>query len=113
MNGKELIQEALDLSEKVLSEIKDSGALDGDSLMDELIKACESLENVKNRPTLRTRNGTNMAFPVKEAAQNLTEAWEDFGDGEGLNELTAMMAEFVDSAGVLVGSMRGRTVIMT
>lgn len=113
MNGKDLVAGALEIADKILSEAKDSDVLDDDRLIEELAKACQGLENIKNRATLRTKNGTNQAFPIKEAAENLEEAWEDARNGNGTRELAAMAAQFSDTADALAMGLRNRTVIMT
>ena len=113
MNGKDMVFEALETAARLLSEIRDSGLKERDQLARELAKACEGLENIKTKASLRTKNGTNLAFPIKEAAENLDEAWEDAQNGDGVNELVAMVELFADSSEALVLSLRNRTVIMT
>ena len=113
MNGQDLVNEALGLAQEVLSGIKESDSLSGDPLVQELEKACRDLESIKGRATLRTKNGTNMAFPVKDVSENLSEAWEDSRDGSELIELKSMITEFVDASSSLKESLKGRTVIMT
>jgi hypothetical protein len=113
VNGQELVSAALDIATNVLKGIQTSGALDGDSLTTELDQACKDLDGIKGRPTLRTKNGTNQAFPVREAADHLEEAWDDAEGGGDTNELRAMLTEFVDAATTLKESLKGRTVIMT
>ena len=113
MNGKDIVAEALATAERILNEVKESNLDDKDRFAQELAKACEGLENIKNKATLRTKNGTNLAFPIKDAAENLDEAWEDGQDGSGLNELSSMIELFADAAEALVMGLRNRTVIMT
>jgi hypothetical protein len=113
VNGQDLVNEALGLLKTTLSGMETSAALNGDPLVKALAEACRDLEAIKGKPTLRTKNGTNMAFPVAEAARRLQEAWEDALNGGPDSELRQAVAELVDAGGVLKESFKGRTVIMT
>jgi hypothetical protein len=113
MNGKEYIMGAIELAQRLVTEIKKSGVLDGDPLLEGTSKACGVLENVKKKPTLRTKAGTNMAFPVYDAAQKLEEAWEETREREDTDELKEQMEAFVSSVQTLGVTLKERTVIMT
>lgn len=113
MNGKEYIIGAIELTEKLVSEIKNSGLLNGDPLLEETTNACGILGNVKKKATLRTKAGTNMAFPVYDAAQKLEEAWEEAQESEDTDELKEQMEEFVSCVQTLGATLKERTVIMT
>ncbi len=113
MNGKDYVTGAIELVERLVPDIKSSGMLDGDPLVGGTLKACADLAQVKNKATLRTKNGTNMAFPVYDAAQNLDEAWEEAREENDPDELKEQMEEFVRSAEALGASLKERTVIMT
>ncbi|MBU2546991.1 MAG: hypothetical protein KKB20_01150 [Proteobacteria bacterium] len=113
MNGKDLVAQALEIGKKILAEVKNSNQDDAAAWSAELTKAVDGLEIVKDKATLRTKNGTNLAFPIKDAAENVAEAWEDAREGVGINEMTAMTQQFADSSEALVVGLRNRTVIMT
>jgi hypothetical protein len=113
MTGKEYVQEAIDKAGRVLSDLRSSGKLDGNSLLGGLSKACSDLEQFKNRATLKTRAGVNLALPVFEAAQNLEEVWEEVKAGGGLEELKTGLEEVTLAAEVLSGALKERTVVMT
>lgn len=113
MNGKEYVLEAIEVIERLVSEIKDSKLLDGDPLLEGTGKACESLSRVKNKATLRTKASANLAFPVHDAAQKLDEAWEEAKESDDLDELKELMEEFVGSVEALGAALKERTVIMT
>src|SRR4030042_169827 len=112
MSGKEYVESSIEIAQKVLSEAKASNTLSGDPLLEEISKACETLENLKKKPTLRTKDGTNLAFPVMEAAGNLEEAWED-AQGGNSSDLKWRMEEFASAVNALNGALKERTVIMT
>ena len=113
MNGKEYVLRAVELVERVVSEIKASGILNGDPLLETTAQANGNLANLKNKATLRTRDGANIAYPVMDAAQNLEEAWEDARSGEDLDDLTWRMEEFINSTEALTAFLEDRTVILT
>ncbi len=113
MNGKEYVTQAMDLVEAVIAGIKQNNALNGDALIDGAIKALSDLGGMKNKPTLRTKEGTNVAFPVFEAAQNLEEAWEDAQAGNDVEDLKWRLEGFIDAVIALSGVLKDRTVIMT
>ena len=113
MNGKDYVIEAIKMAERLVSEIKKSKLLDGDPLLGETTNACGVLGNVKKKVTLRTKAGTNMAFPVYDAAQKLEEAWEEAQESEDTDELKEQMEEFVSCVHTLGATLKERTVIMT
>jgi Zn-dependent M32 family carboxypeptidase len=113
MNGKEYLLEAIELMERLVSEIEESKLLDGDPLLEGTGKACEILGRVKNKATLRTKAGANLAFPVNDAAQKLDEAWEEAKESDDLDELKERMEEFVGVVEALGAALKERTVIMT
>jgi hypothetical protein len=113
MNGKEYIVRAIELMEKLVSEMKKSGLMNGDPLLEQTIRACDVLGNVKKKATLRTKAGTNMAFPVYDAAQKMEEVWEEVQESEDTDELKEQMEEFVNSVQTLGATLKERTVIMT
>jgi len=113
MNGKDYVIEAMDLVRGLLSEIKDSKKLDGDTVVEDVAKACSDLEHIKNKATLRTKTGANRAFTVHEAALNLEEAWEDAQGRNGNAELKERMEDFIVASTALASALRERTVIMT
>jgi hypothetical protein len=112
MNGKDYVTNAKEIAEKVISEGRALDSISGDPLLEEISKACEMLENLKKKPTLRTKNGTNLAFPVMEAAENLDEAWEDAA-GENSSDLQWRLEEFAGAVNALNAALKERTVIMT
>lgn len=113
VNGQDLVNEALGLVQRALSEMEKSGAFSEETLLKALSDVSRDLEAVKGKPTLRTKNGTNMAFPVAETARRLEEAWEEARGGGPDTEMRQAIAELVDASGVLKESFKGRTVIMT
>ena len=113
MNGKEYIVGAIELTEKLVADMKKSGLLDGDPLLEQTSSACDVLGSFKNKATLRTKAGTNMAFPVYDAAQKLEEAWEDAQESDDTDELKEQMDEFVNSVKTLGATLKERTVLMT
>ena len=113
MNGKDYVNQAIDLARKVLAGIKEENVLDGNPLKESIQKAIEDLDGLKNKATLRTKDGTNIAFPVFEAAQNLEEAWEDAKISKNNDDLTWRLEGFIDSSVALGGALKERTVIMT
>ena len=113
MNGKEYVAESIEMVGTAVAAIKQASILDGDGALTEIEKACEELGSVKNKPTLRTKEGTKLAFPIYEAAQNLEEAWEDAQDTDDTDDLKWRMEGFVDATLALVTGLKGKTVIMT
>lgn len=113
MNGKDYVVEAVNITQEVLTAIKKAGLLDDDALLDGAVKSCDGLGQVKNKATLRTKPGANLAFPVYDAAQKLEEAWEENGKGEETGELRERMEEFVGCVDALTAALKERTVIMT
>ena len=113
MNGKEYIASSLEMSENLLAAMKESNLLNGDSLMDDAEEACQSLNEIKNKATLRTKDGTALAFPVYEACQNLEEAWEDAQINEDVDDLKWRMESFIDATVALTSALKDRNVILT
>jgi hypothetical protein len=113
MNGKEYVANSIEMSEKLLAAIKESNLLDGDSLMNNAQEACKTLNDIKNKATLRTKDGTALAFPVYEASQNLEEAWEDAQINDDVEDLKWRMENFIDAAVALAGALQDKNVILT
>lgn len=113
MNGKDYVKETIERAGKVIGEIKSEGALEGDNLLEELGQAHADLDGLKNKPSLRTKDGTNSVFPVLEAGNNLEEEWESARGGDDMGDLKIRIEEFVDAVNVLAGALKSRTVIMT
>jgi hypothetical protein len=113
MNGKDYVIKAIKMVEWLVSEIKKSKVLDGDPLLGQTSSACDVLSHIKNKATLRTKAGTNIAFPVYDAAQKLEEAWEEAQENEDTDELREQLEEFVSCVHTLGATLKERTVIMT
>ena len=113
MNGKNYVNGAIEKTEKLVAEIRNNGLLEGDPMLDNVAEACKNLGAVKNKATLRTRTGTNLAFPVHDAAQGLEEAWEETQESNDPDELKESMEDFINRVGELIAALKDRTVIMT
>ncbi len=113
MNGKDYVKQAIDLVGTVVIRVKEAGVLNGDALLEGAQKACEELNGLKNKVTLRTKEGTNLAFPVFDAAQNLEEAWEDAQANDDVDDLKWRLEGFADAVMAFAGSLKDKTVIMT
>ena len=113
MNGKEYLESVIEKAQGVLSGIKASEKLDGDPLLEGLAKSCETLGQLKNKATLRTRSGATLAIPVFESVERLEEEWENAGGGDDLGDVKERIEEFLTSVDVLGGALKERTVIMT
>lgn len=113
MNGKEYVKQAIGLVETLLGSINDAGFLKGDGLLEDTHKACTELDGLKNKPTLRTKEGANLAFPVFDAAQNLEEEWENARETDDLDDLKWRLDEFSVAVTALSGALKDRTVVMT
>ncbi len=113
MDGGVLVAESLQISGKVLEAVRHTPRLNGKPTADELAGALERLEAVKKKAVLRTKKGETMAYPVKEAAQRLEEAWQEASNGDNLPGLEVMVAQFVNSADALVEALKKKTVIFT
>ncbi len=113
MTGKEYVQEAIDKAQRVLAEVRSSGRLDGEPCLEAASKACSDLEQVKNRATLKTKAGLNLALPIFEAAGSLEDAWSDAQGGSNLDDVKTCLDAFAMAAEVLVGALKERTVVMT
>ncbi len=113
MNGKEYVVEAKEKTERLLAALKTTEVFKTDPLLEALAKACETLEYIKNKATLKTRPGTNLAFPVYDATTRLEELWEETGETGTSSELKELIEEFVTSVESLNAGLKERTVIMT
>ncbi|MBI4768521.1 MAG: hypothetical protein HY787_28670 [Deltaproteobacteria bacterium] len=113
MNGKDYIVEAKEKTERLLAVLKAVEGLRTDPVIKTVAKACETLEYVKNKATLKTRPGTNLAFPVYDASNKLEEIWEESGPTGDPRELKEQIEEFVTSVETLNAALKERTVIMT
>ncbi len=113
MNGKDYVKQAIDSAMRVSSGIKETNMLDGDLIMKGFQNACDELNRLKNKATLRTKEGTNLAFPVLEAAQNLEEDWENARINEDVDDLKWRLESFIDAVVSLGSALQDRTIIMT
>ena len=113
MNGKEYVQAALDSGDKLIGELKESGSIKNDELLNEFENAVKRLDQIKNKATLRTKSGTNRAFPVYDIMERLKEVWEDNRDTEELDEVEESIQEFISNVDSLSAALKERTVIMT
>jgi hypothetical protein len=113
MTGKDYVVGAKEKAEQLLAAIKATDVLKMDPLIEGVAKACETLEYVKNKPTLKTKPGTNLAFPVFDASNKLEEIWEESGPTGDPRELKEQIEEFVTSVETLNAALKERTVIMT
>jgi hypothetical protein len=112
MNGKDYVVGAKEKVEQLLAVIKSADVFT-DPEIKAVAKACETLEYVKNKATLKTRPGTNLAFPVYDASNKLEEIWEESGPTGDPRELKEQIEEFVTSVETLNAALKERTVIMT
>ncbi|MBW1774968.1 MAG: hypothetical protein JRJ82_19100 [Deltaproteobacteria bacterium] len=113
MTGKDYIIEAIGIAEKVSSECEASGKLEGNALLEKMAGACKDLGQIKNKPSLRTRDGADRAYPVLEMAQKLEEDWEDAMDGDDLGEADESMEAFAGAVEALINALKSKTVVMT
>ena len=113
MDGRDYIKQAEELVETIISNIENVGLLNGDPLIEGARKVCRDLNDVKNKATLRTKAGTQLVFPVLEAARNLEEAWEDARRNNDVEDLKWRLEGFVDAVLALTGALKDRTIIMT
>ena len=113
MNGRDYVIESMELVQRLVSEMKKEKVLDGDTVLDGVLKSCADLDKIKNKATLKTKVGTNKAYPVEEAAQNLEEAWEDAQGQEEIGELRERLEDFIVASTALISALKERTVIMT
>jgi hypothetical protein len=109
VNGKDYVAKAVELGEQLIAKIKESGMLDSNDLLEKAAKACQDLDQVKNKATLRTKHGSNMAFPAMDTAEKLEEAVED----DDPDDIQERLEEFISAAETLVAGLKDRTVIMT
>jgi hypothetical protein len=114
MNGTDYVVQAMGTAEAVVAEIQASELADGlNALAQGASKALGDLGQVKGKATLRTRNGTNLAFPVLDAAQNLREAWEEAKAQSSVDPVQGPLEDFALAADALCAALKERTVIMT
>lgn len=113
MNGKEIVAEAVGKVREILDGIKADGNLDGDTILESTEAAVGLIDGLKNRPTLRTKNGTSLAIPVQEACTYLEEAWEDAEGTDDMDDVKEKLEEFVGAVDTLNNRMKQKTVIMT
>ena len=113
MSGKEYVSEAIESTERVISEMVSSGALADDPLRNGIVKAREDLGRFMGKATLRTRKGTSMAFPVLEAAKNVEEAWKASRGNGDMDDLRECLEQFITVVETLDAALEGRHVIMT
>jgi len=112
MNGKEYVAEVIKNGNRLKDELEASDVLKDDPARDELDKALKELDGLKSKPSLRTKDGTNLVFPVKEAGDNLKDEWED-AKGDDADELKTRIEEFTDAVNTFAGALKSRTVIIT
>jgi hypothetical protein len=113
MNGKDYVIGAKEKAEQLLAAIKEADFLKTDSVIEEFARACEILEYVKNKATLKTKPGANLAFPVYDASNKLEEVWEETRKAGDSKELREQIEEFVTAVETLNAVLKERTVIMT
>lgn len=113
MTGKDYVVDAKEKMEKLLEAMKTTERFKTDTGIEAVAKACETLEYMKNKPTLKTKPGTNLAFPVYDAIGKLEEVWEETGPGQDLGELKEKIEDFVTAVETLNAALKERTVIMT
>ena len=113
MNGKDYVMEAIGIAETVLSGCEASGKLSGNELLEKLTAACGDLGEIKNKPSLRTRDGSDKAYPVHETVKRMEEDWEDAAEGDDTAEIEESMEEFVGAVETLVNALKSKTVVMT
>ena len=110
MNGKDYVLEACEKVAEIISKLEQDGDGDDHYPLDALKQGREHLLSLKNKATLRTKTGANLAFPVLDSANALSEAVDD--DDEA-HVVTSAMESFVDNVEVLSAALKERTVIMT
>ncbi|HMK65043.1 MAG TPA: hypothetical protein VK564_04560 [Thermodesulfobacteriota bacterium] len=113
MTGKDYVVEAKERVDRLLAAMKTRPELEADPVMASLAKTSEILDLIKNKATLKTRPGTNLAFPVYDGINKLEEVWTDGGDSADLGELKEQIEEFFTAVERLNAALKERTVIMT
>ena len=113
MNGKEYVVETKEKGERLIEALKGAQGLKEDQLIETMVKACETLDYVKNKATLKTRQGTNLAFPVYDTICKLEESWGESGAAGDLGEIKEQIEEFTTAVESLNAALKERTVIMT
>jgi hypothetical protein len=113
MTGKDYIVEAKERVDRLLAAMKTNPGLETDPALEFLAKASAILDLIKNKATLKTRPGTNLAFPVYDGINKLEETWEDSGASGELSEFKGLIEEFFTAVETLNTALKERTVIMT
>jgi len=114
MTGKDYVTQAWEMAKGLTSEIRSRGDLAAlGPVMEGLERACVDLEQNRNKATLRTRAGTNLAFPVYEAARELKLAWGEVHEGGKPEAMREAIEGFCFAVDALVSALKERTVIMT
>lgn len=114
MTGKDYVTQAWEMAKEVISEIRsrrDLAALA--PVMDGLGRACQDLDQNRNKATLRTRAGTNLSFPVYEAAREMKLSLGEALEGGKLEAVREAVEGFCFAVDALVSALKERTVIMT
>jgi hypothetical protein len=112
MTGKEYVTETKERLDKLLADMKTKPEWDTDSVLVSLSKAGALLDGMKNKATLKTRPGTNLAFPVYDGISRLEEAWEEDPSGD-TDDFKTQIEEFITVVETLNAALKERTVIMT
>jgi hypothetical protein len=114
MNGTEYVTQAIGTAQAVVAEIQSSALAEGlRAVVEGASKALGALGQVKGKATLRTRNGSNLAFPVADAARSLKEAWEEAKAQASADPVEGPLEDFALAAEALCSALKERTVIMT
>lgn len=114
MTGKDYVTQAWEMAKEVISEIRSRGDIAGlGPVTEALERACSDLEKDRNKATLRTRAGTNLAFPVYEAAREMRLSWAEMLDGGKPEAMREAIEGFCFAVDALVSALKERTVIMT
>jgi hypothetical protein len=113
MTGKEYVIEAKERVDRLISAMKDNPEFESEPGLEFLAKASAILDLIKNKPTLKTRPGTNLAFPVYDGISKLEEIWGDSGASRDMSELKGQIEEFFTAVETLNAALKERTVIMT
>jgi hypothetical protein len=113
MTGKEYVVEAKERVDRLISSMKANPELESAPGLEFLAKASTILDLIKNKATLKTRPGTNLAFPIYDGISKLEEIWEDSGASGDMSELKGQIEEFCIAVETLNAALKERTVIMT
>jgi hypothetical protein len=112
MTGKEYVLETKERVDRLRSTLKTKPEWEADPVLEYLTKAASILDLIKNKPTLKTRPGTNLAFPVYDGINKLEETWEDGPSGD-MSDFKGQIEEFFTAVETLNTALKERTVIMT